>query len=84
MIWMNISDYFLVWTRLQAFINSLLEQRKRGTEAFFYTRHQQRFNLSSNESVKNNVIGILSSDTSKYILAGLLILNFTPDTQMSI
>jgi hypothetical protein len=81
---MNISDYFLVWTRLQAFINSLLEQRKRVTETFLYTRHQQRFNLSSNESVKNNVIGILSSDTSKYILAGLLILNFTPDTQMSI
>ena len=81
---MNISDYFLVWTRLQAFINSLLEQRKRGTEAFLFTRHQQRFNLSSNESVKNNVIGILSSDTSNYILAGLLILNFIPDTQMSI
>jgi len=70
---MSISDYFLVRTRLQAFKYPLFEQRKRGTEAFLYTHLQQRFNLSSKESDKNNVIGLLSSGTSKNILAGLLI-----------
>jgi hypothetical protein len=35
-----------------------LEQRKRGPDAFLYTRHQQRFNLSSKESVKDNFIAV--------------------------
>ena len=65
---MSISDYFLVCTRLQEFKISLIEQRKRGAEGFRFISHQERFKLSSKESVKDNVIDSLASVTlKKYI-----------------